>query len=67
MTNLGSGALLALYGWGLGLEMYVYIATSIQFFVFIVHGYPFSSEKYYDLSGSFTHFAVVMASLISTV
>ena len=67
MTNLGSGALLGLYAWGLGLEIYVYLAVGVQLLVFILHGYPFKSEKFYDLSGSLTHFVVVMASLISKV
>ena len=34
--------------------------------VFALHGLPHRSEKYYDLSGSFTHLAVVAASLFET-
>ena len=66
MTNIGSGALLALYGWGLGLEKYVIVSIGVQMLVFVCHGYPFRSEKYYDLSGSITHFADVLTSMIST-
>ena len=33
--------------------------------VFLCHGYPNSSEHFYDLSGSFTHFALVAASVMS--
>jgi steroid 5-alpha reductase family enzyme len=50
----------------LDLTLYVLIALGIQYLVFILHGYPFNSEKYYDLSGSITHFAVVAASLVYT-
>uniref|UniRef100_A0A7S2XGI7 Steroid 5-alpha reductase C-terminal domain-containing protein n=1 Tax=Lotharella oceanica TaxID=641309 RepID=A0A7S2XGI7_9EUKA len=48
----------------LGLQRYVLIAGGIQLFVFIIHGLPYRSEKFYDLSGSFTHLSVVTASLI---
>ena len=37
----------------------------MQLLVFLCHGWPFKSEKYYDLSGSVTHLAVVLASLLS--
>ena len=33
--------------------------------VFVLHGLPHSSEKFYDLSGSFTHFALVAASVMA--
>lgn len=48
----------------LHLGLYVAIAVGIQYAVYLFHGLPFSSEKFYDLSGSITHFAVVAASLI---
>ena len=49
-----------------GLWLYVAIACAIQYAVFALHGLPHRSEKYYDLSGSFTHLAVVAASLFET-
>ena len=45
------------------LPMHVYVALGIQMLVFAYHGYPNSSEKYYDISGSFTHLAVTVMSL----
>lgn len=48
----------------LHLGLYVAIAVGIQYAVYLFHGLPFSSEKFYDLSGSITHFAVVAASLV---
>lgn len=41
----------------------VAVSLTLQWAVFIVHGLPNRSEKYYDLSGSLTHFAVVAVSL----
>lgn len=41
----------------------VLVAVGIQLAVFAFHGLPKLSEKYYDLSGSATHFAVVAASI----
>ena len=49
-----------------GLWLYVTIAIGLQYAVFALHGLPNRSEKYYDLSGSFTHLAVVAASLFET-
>jgi steroid 5-alpha reductase family enzyme len=51
---------------GLGLPKYVAIAAGIQVAVFLLHGLPNRSEKFYDLSGSLTHFALVAASLMET-
>lgn len=65
MSNGITGALLFWYAWGLKLELYVYIAVGLQYVVFLLHGLPYKSEKFYDLSGSATHFAVVAASLLS--
>jgi len=59
-----TAALLVWYAWGLKLELYVYIAVGLQALVFIFHGLPYNSEKFYDLSGSATHFALVAASLL---
>jgi len=39
------------------------IALAIQYAVFFLHGLPYTSEKFYDLSGSATHLAVVAMSL----
>lgn len=50
----------------LDLANYVYISLGMQYLVFLFHGLPFSSEKFYDLSGSITHFALVVASLTLT-
>merc|ERR1712060_605626 len=38
-------------------------ALVIQWGTFAFHGLPFASEKYFDLSGSLTHFAVVLTAL----
>jgi len=61
-----SGALLFCMAYFLKLELYVYIALGMQWGVYLINGLPFNSEKYYDLSGSATHFAVVAASLVGT-
>jgi len=60
--------LLILYGCarGLGVENHVYISAGIQLAVFLLHGLPFSSERFYDLSGSFTHFSLVAYSLAAS-
>lgn len=42
----------------------VAVALGLQAAVALLHGLPFNSEKFYDLSGSFTHFAVVASSLL---
>lgn len=47
-----------------GLDKYVALALGFQWFVFLLHGLPQSSEKLYDLSGSLTHFAIVIFSLL---
>merc|ERR1712066_9635 len=38
-------------------------ALAIQWGTFAFHGLPYASEKYFDLSGSLTHFAVVFTAL----
>jgi steroid 5-alpha reductase family enzyme len=63
-TNGGGFVLLALIGWGLGLWTYVVIAMAIQLAVYALHGWPNKSEEFYDLSGSLTHLAVVVASAL---
>lgn len=47
-----------------GLQQPALVSLAIQVGVFVIHGYPRSSEKYYDASGSLTHFAVVLMSLM---
>ena len=37
----------------------------MQLGVFLIHGLPNSSEKFYDLSGSFTHLALVLTCLLA--
>ena len=63
-TNFIPLTIMYFYATGLNLEIYVAIACGIQYSVFFFHGLPNSSEKFYDLSGSITHFAVVATSLI---
>ncbi|KAJ1460585.1 hypothetical protein M885DRAFT_509635 [Pelagophyceae sp. CCMP2097] len=48
----------------LGLQFYAGLALGIQLAVYLFHGLPFKSERFYDLSGSATHFAVVSAALM---
>ena len=67
VTNISGAAIL--YGVSTikqGMWLSVVVALGIQYAVFFCHGLPYNSEKYYDLSGSFTHFAVVAASLVTT-
>lgn len=48
----------------LGLQKYALLALAIQWAVFLVHGLPFCSEKFYDASGSMTHLSLVVMSLL---
>jgi len=59
VTN-GVGSLL-LYACATGLDIvpHVSLAAGIQLAVYLFHGLPCSSERFYDLSGSFTHFSLV--------
>ena len=43
--------------------IYCAVALLMQWAVFALHALPFTSEKFYDLSGSATHLAVVAVSL----
>lgn len=63
VSNSVGIALFLLIARGLGLELYVGVAAGIQYLVFALHGCPNRSEKFYDLSGSFTHLALVATSL----
>lgn len=49
----------------LGIKKYAAIAVGIQWLVYLLHGLPFQSEKFYDASGSLTHLTVILASLLS--
>ena len=49
-----------------GFAAYVGVALGLQYAVFVLHALPNGSEKYYDLSGSFTHLALVAASVLET-
>ena len=62
-NGLSLGVLGAI-GHGLDLKVYCGLAVALQYLVYAVHGLPFNSEKYYDLSGSATHLALVFTSLI---
>lgn len=65
ITN-GSGlAILGAVAYFLGIHTYVLVALGMQYAVFLLHGLPKRSETFYDLSGSFTHLAVVFTSLVS--
>ena len=47
------------------LNTYAALSLGIQWFVYLVHGLPQLSEKFYDASGSLTHFALVLAAVLS--
>ena len=57
ISNSLGGAILVGVGRSLGLSHHTLLAFSVQLAVFLVHGLPFRSEKFYDLSGSATHLA----------
>mmetsp|Transcript_35356 Transcript_35356/g.41673 ORF Transcript_35356/g.41673 Transcript_35356/m.41673 type:complete len:305 (-) Transcript_35356:26-940(-) len=63
-SNSFGALILYLIASQLNLGYYVVIATGIQIAVFLFHGLPYKSERFYDISGSATHFALVAASLI---
>jgi steroid 5-alpha reductase family enzyme len=65
ISNSVAGALLFLIGYYLDVALYVLIAVGLQAAVYLLHGLPWRSERFYDLSGSATHLAVVVASLVS--
>mmetsp|Transcript_6088 Transcript_6088/g.19205 ORF Transcript_6088/g.19205 Transcript_6088/m.19205 type:complete len:312 (+) Transcript_6088:248-1183(+) len=48
---------------GFAVEKYVLLACGVQLAVFLAHGLPQNSEKYYDLSGSATHLALAARAL----
>lgn len=66
ISNSVAGGILFLIGYYLNVGIYVSIAVGMQAAVYMLHGLPFRSERFYDLSGSATHLAVVFASLVVT-
>jgi hypothetical protein len=58
ISNALGSALLFGIGRSLGLMEFCGIALAVQWGVFLIHGFPQSSEKFYDASGSMTHFAL---------
>ena len=48
-----------------GLSTFALTALGMQYLVYLIHGLPYRSEKFYDLSGSFTHLAVVVVALLA--
>merc|ERR1711879_312706 len=64
-SNTIAAVILASIGWSLDLWRFVAVALGLQLLVFVAHGLPQRSEKFYDLSGSFTHLAVVLTALMS--
>lgn len=64
ISNLGGLTVLLALAYRLNLIFYAVVALGVQYAVFLTHGLPNRSEKFYDLSGSCTHLAVVVASLV---
>jgi len=65
ISNLAGFGILGSIAYFLDLGRYVAVASGIQMAVFALHGLPQNSEQIYDLSGSFTHLAVVAAALVA--
>ncbi len=65
LSNLCGLAILYSIAHFFSVHNYVQVALGIQWLVFVLHGLPQRSEKFYDLSGSFTHLAVVATSLFA--
>jgi steroid 5-alpha reductase family enzyme len=66
ISNTLGLSILALVGWSLDLWPFVGVALAMQWLVYLLHGLPCRSEAFYDLSGSVTHLAVVLGSLLSS-
>ncbi|GAB5364756.1 hypothetical protein AAMO2058_000997400 [Amorphochlora amoebiformis] len=68
ITLIGvSTGILGGFSYALSLENYALLALGIQIAVFAVHGAPKMSEKFYDASGSLTHLALILVSMLSSV
>ena len=52
LSNGIAGALLYLISTRLQLEKYFVVALAMQYAVFLVHGLPCRSERFYDLTGA---------------
>jgi steroid 5-alpha reductase family enzyme len=65
ISNGGASAILYSIAVSLDLHVPVSVAVGIQLLVFALHGLPQRSEKFYDLSGSCTHLAVVLSGVLS--
>ena len=64
LSNGIAGALLYAVATSLDLATYVKVALAVQYGVYLVHGLPCKSERFYDLSGSLTHLCVIGAALV---
>ena len=63
---ISNGVALALLfgvGWALDIIVFSAVALGVQWFTYLAHGRPHKSEKFYDISGSATHLALVLSSL----
>lgn len=56
---------MAIISYALGVEKYALVALCLQWGVYLVHGLPNNSEKFYDASGSLTHLSLILLSAIS--
>ncbi|GMH74020.1 hypothetical protein TrST_g7576 [Triparma strigata] len=65
-NSIGLGILYSL-GNALGILKFAGIALGVQWGVFMIHGLPNNSDKFYDLSGSMTHLALVLSSMVLNV
>eukprot|EP00667_Euglena_gracilis_P021106 EG_transcript_23020 len=63
-TIAASLTLLLGLAWPLGLTYYAVVALAMQWAVFLLHGLPQRSERFYDASGSATHLLVVLLALL---
>mmetsp|Transcript_3268 Transcript_3268/g.7641 ORF Transcript_3268/g.7641 Transcript_3268/m.7641 type:complete len:287 (+) Transcript_3268:181-1041(+) len=57
--------ILGTISYGVGLGYYATLALGLQILVFMVHGLPNMSEKFYDASGSLTHLALILVSFVN--
>ena len=56
--------ILFIVGYSFGVELFAALALGVQLVVFALHAFPNNSEKFYDLTGSATHLALVLASCL---
>eukprot|EP00929_Paragymnodinium_shiwhaense_P095725 TRINITY_DN569_c0_g1_i1.p1 TRINITY_DN569_c0_g1~~TRINITY_DN569_c0_g1_i1.p1 ORF type:complete len:293 (-),score=44.36 TRINITY_DN569_c0_g1_i1:333-1211(-) len=63
---LSNGIALLIFGLvapAMGLSLFAGISIGINWLVFLVHGLPQSSEKFYDATGSLTYFTLICTAL----